>query len=339
MKMIRIDSPGGLDVLQYVDAPKPVAGPGDVLVRAQAIGVGKPDLLIRQGSYRWMPPLPATPGNELAGIVEALGDGVSGLRVGQSVLVSSRELPQRGGCYAEFIRVPAASVYPLPETITSEDAVSLPNYQLAGALLHEATAGWRPKSVLVHGAAGGVATAIIQLAAVEGIAVIGTASTDEKCRFALASGARDVIQYRRDGIAERERDNLADRVRELTGGHGVDLVLDHVAGPRFTDNLDLLAPLGLLVSYNALAGLPEKDLFAEMRRLVGRSLAVRCFSIHTLDAMPEVRRRLMQHAIDLLAAGRIRPPAPVVLPLSQARRAHEMLERAETLGKVVLRPD
>jgi NADPH2:quinone reductase len=331
MKIVRLDEPGGVDVLQYVDVPLPIAGPGDVLVRARAIGVGKPDLLIRQGTYRWMPPLPAIPGNELAGVVEAVGAEVRDLRVGQSVLVSSRELTQRGGCYAEVVCVPAESVYPLPDGIAPEDAVSLPNYQLAGALLQVATAGWKPTTVLVQGAAGGVATAVIQLAASAGIDVIGTASSDAKCRFAKANGATDVIEYRREDVAAR--------VRDLTAGRGVDLVLDHVAGPRFTSNLELLAPLGLLVSYNALGGLPEKDLFAELRRLVGRSLAVRCFSIHTLDALPELRRRLMQQAIDLLASGRIRPPPPTILPLSEARQAHEMLEQAETLGKVVLRPD
>ena len=312
-----LQGPGGVDALEVVDLPWPQPGAGEVRVRAHAIGVGKPDALIRQGTYRWMPPLPAVPGNELAGVVDAIGGGADPALLGQAVLVSSRELPQRGGCYAQAICVPAAALYPLPPAIAAEEAVNLPNYQLAAALLEVATDGWRPGTLLLHGAAGGVATAVLQLADLQGIAVIGTVSSEAERDFALASGAAHVIR--------RDTENVAQRVADLTGGRGVDLVLDHVGGPGLLANLDLLAPLGMLVSYNALAGLPNKDLFAELRRHVGRSLAVRCFSIHTLDAMPALRRRLMQSAIDLMAEGRLRPPAPTVLPLSQARRAHELL--------------
>ena len=215
-------------------------------------------------------------------------------------------------------------------SIAPTDAVSLPNYQLAGALLEVATGGWRPRTVLIHGAAGGVATAVIQLGTLLGMEVIGTVSTEDKRRFALASGAAHVIL--------RGAEDVGQRVGEITGGRGVDLVLDHAGGASLIAALELLAPLGMVVSYNALAGLPQQDLFAELRRHVGRSLAVRCFSIHTLDMMPDVRRGLMQSAIDHMAAGRLRPPSPTILPLSEARRAHELLESAATLGKLVLDP-
>jgi NADPH2:quinone reductase len=330
MKAIRLQRPGGPEVLEQVDLPLPEPRPNEVRVRALAIGVGKPDVLIRQGTYKWMPPLPATPGNELAGVVDALGAEVRALRLGDKVLVSARELPQRGGCYAEAVCVPAEAVYPLPEAIDAADAVSLPNYQLAGALLYEAGA-IRPRSILVHGAAGGVATALLQLAAADGLLAIGTASSAAKCAFARAAGAPHVI--------DRSREDVAERVMALTAGRGVDMVLDHVAGAGFTANLDLLAPRGTLMSYNALGGLPQANLLGEMRRLLGRSLGVRCYSIHTLDGEPDTRRALMQRAIELMAAGRLRPPPPTRLPLAEAARAHELLDAAAVLGKLVLIPE
>jgi len=135
MKVIQMQRAGGPEVLEVVEKPLPEPAAGEARVRAQAIGISSADMLVRKGVYNWMPPLPAIPGNEMAGIVDALGRNASGVRVGQRVLVSSRELPFRGGCYAQAICVPADALFPLPEAIAPNDAVSLANYQLAGALL------------------------------------------------------------------------------------------------------------------------------------------------------------------------------------------------------------
>ena len=329
MKIVQLRQPGGPEVLEYTDVPLPEPGPRQVRVRAHAIGVGKPDVLIRQGNYKWMPPLPAVPGNELAGVVDALGTDVLPSMMGQRVLVSSRELPQRGGCYAEAVCVPADAVYALPSAVSFQDAVSAPNVQLAGALLYESGAR-PPKSILVHGAAGGVAGALLQLAQADGLLAIGTVSDAAKFNFARASGAQHLIN--------RATQNVQEAVMALTHGRGVDMVLDHLGGPGFTGNLDLLAPRGTLLSYNALAGLPHENLLGEMRRLLGKSLGVRCYSIHTLDADPDVRRGLMERAISLMAQGRIRAPMMTALPLSAASQAHQMLDSAQTLGKIVLTP-
>ncbi len=328
MQAVQLRHTGGPEVLEVVDLPLPLPAPGEVRVRALAIGVGKPDALIRQGTYKWMPPLPAIPGNELAGVVDAVGEGVQGLAVGHRVLVSSRELPQRGGCYAQAICVPAHAAYVLPESIAPDDAVTLPNYQLAGALLYESGCV-RPRSILLHGGAGGVATALQQLARADGIEVISVVSTAAKREFALAASAQHVLV--------RGEQELKPAVMALTGGRGVDMVLDHVAGPDFIANLDLLAPLGTLLSYNALGGLPG-DVFAALRARLGRSLGVRCYSIHTLDSDPPKRRALMQRAIALMAEGRLRPPPAAVWPLAQAREVHALLDAGDTLGKLVLRP-
>jgi NADPH2:quinone reductase len=131
---------------------------------------------------------------------------------------------------------------------------------------------------------------------------------------------------------------VADRVLELTGGRGVDLVLDQLVGPDFTDNLRMLAPLGMILSFNALAGLPEKELFAEMRAHLGKSPAVRCFSWHSYDADPEARARVLGEVVDRFADGSLFPPIHATLPLADARQAHELLDARDILGKVVLKP-
>ena len=330
MKVVHLRQTGGPEVLEYTDVPLPEPGQQQVRVRAHAIGVGKPDVLIRQGSYKWMPPLPAVPGNELAGVVEDVGSSVSSALMGQRVLVSSRELPQRGGGYAEAVCVPASAFYTLPDAVSFDDAVSMPNAQLAGALLYESGAR-PPKSILVHGAAGGVAGALIQLAQADGLLAIGTVSDAAKFDFAQAGGARHLIN--------RATQNVRDAVLALTNGRGVDMVLDHVGGPDFSANLDLLAARGTLLSYNALAGLPDKNLLGELRRLLGKSLGVRCYSIHTMDEEPDTRRALMERALKLLAEGRINAPKSTILPLSQAIRAHQLLDAGQILGKLVLRPE
>ena len=329
INVIQLARTGGPEVLELVRRPLPQPAPHEVRVRAEAIGVGKPDALIRKGSYAWMPPLPAVPGNEMAGCIDALGSAVTHLRLGQRVLVSARELSQRGGCYAEAMCVPADAVYLLPDTVSSVDAVTLGNYQLAGALLY-ASGIQRPTSVLIHGAAGGVGTAVLQLAEADGLLAIGTVSSDEKYAYAQAAGARHLIH--------RGHQSVQTEVMALTAGRGVDLVLDHVAGPGFSAQLDLLAPLGTLLSYNALGGLPPNNLLGDMRRLLGKSLGVRCYSIHTLDQAPAQRRALMERAISLMASGALRPPPSTRLTLSDARQAHTLLDAGQTLGKLVLLP-
>jgi NADPH:quinone reductase len=308
----------------------PAPGPGQVRVRARAIGVGRPDALIRTGVYKWMPPLPAIPGNEMAGTVDAVGEGVTTVQPGQAVLLSSRELPQRGGCYAEYACAPAAALYPLPPGIGFEDAVSLPNFQLAQALLFHCGGTRPPRSVLLTGAAGGVASAMTRLARAARLQVIATASTPAKRAFALSNGAQVAL----DPAAP----DLAAQVLAATQGRGVDLAIDPVGASLLLQCLDCLAPLGTAVSYNIVGGPPSGDVFASLRRHLGRSLGVRVFSMHTFDADPDLRRRLMTDSIDAMQAGRISAPAATVLPLSQAPEAHRLLDAPDTLGKIVLRP-
>jgi NADPH2:quinone reductase len=330
MRAVRVRVPGGPEALELVDLPVPACGPGQVLVRAGAIGAGGPDVLIRKGIYKWMPPLPAIPGNEMAGTIAAVGDGVDPARIGQRVLVSSRELPQRGGCYAQYIAVPADAPFPLPAGISDTDAVSLGNVQLAQAMLLESNGGLPVRSILVPGAAGGVATALVQLAVHHGMTVIGTASTPAKRAHAIAHGVTTLV--------EGEPAGLPQRVLEATNGRGVDLAFDHVGGELLIACIRSLAPLGTAISYNIAGGPPANDVFMELRALLSKSLAVRTFSIHTFDQDRQRRRSLMENAIRLMSSGAINAPPTRVLPLDEVRHAHEMLDAGSALGKLVLRP-
>ncbi len=333
MKVIQMRKAGGPEVLEPVERPLPEPSEGEIRVRAQAIGVSSADMLVRKGMYPWVRDVRAVPGNEMAGTVDALGPGVKEVRVGERVLVSSRELTSRGGCYAEAICVPASSIFPLPEGIAPRDAVSLPNYQLAGALLYESGVR-KPHSIATYGASGGVGMALLQLAICDGLTAIGIVSSEAKRDFTRAAGVEHVLI--------RRRDDLQKAVMTVTAGRGVDVVYA-MGGPsaEFTANLDLLAPSGTIVSFGALGGpMPDADIFGELRKSDrrGKSLGVRCYSIHTLDGDRELRRKLMQRAIELMAAGRLRPPSPTVLALVEAARAHEIMEAGKTLGKVVLVP-
>jgi len=326
MRAIRISETGGPEVLREVEVATPEPGAGEVLVRAHAIGVGKPDVLFRTGVYRWMPPLPAIPGAEMTGHIVAVGAGVDGLEPGQPVLVYHLT----GGCYAEYISVPPSSVTPLPESIDLDDAVSIPNFQVAWALLNEAARGIDKRCVYINGAAGGIGSAVIQICRDADIAVIAGASSQAKCEFARDLGAAHTIDY--------SRENVAERVPELTGGRGVDVSLDHIIGAHFTECLKMMAPMGLIVSFNALGGVPEKDLFQEMRTELPRGPAVRCFTMHSYDHDPEGRRRILDNTLALFTSGAVGPPVFDRLGLAEARRGHELLDARAVLGKLLLKP-
>jgi len=330
MKVIQIGRTGGSEVLDYVDVPTPMPGPGEVLVKAAAIGVNYFDTMIRTGRYRWMPKLPFVLGNEMSGLVAAIGPDVRTLKVGQPVFIAGYEIGNRGGLYAEYASVPEQAAVPLPASVGADEATTLTNYQLAWILLHHAARGVVPKTVVVYGAAGGVGTALIDVARHSGATVIGTAGSAEKCAFVRARGAAHAIDYNSEPMVER--------VLSLTNGHGADVIFDHVAGKAFTDGLKMVAPLGMIVSYAMLGGMPETDLFKEMRANIERSPAVRCFTMHTYDHMEEPRREAMTRAIELLGSGTVRPAIAARIPLSEARRAHDLIESRQATGKIVLKP-
>jgi NADPH2:quinone reductase len=320
MKAILMDRPGPPEVLRYVDVPMPKPAPGQVLVRAHSIGVGMPEVLVRRGQYGWMPPLPAIPGIEMSGVVEKLGEGVTSLAVGQSVFVSARELSVRGGCYAEYIAADAEALYALPEGIDLEAAAALSNYQVAWHLLNSAPNGMRYDSFLATAAAGGVGSALVQLGKLAGKSVIGVVDTDERVAFVLSLGA--------DGAVNFQRENVTDRVRALTAGRGVDMVLDSIGGTQFADQFERLAPFGLVVSYG----------MGAIRKRITDCLGMRLFSMHAFDQDRSKRRGVTEELFRLLAAGKIKPPIFARLPLADAGKAQALIEEGKVLGKVILKP-
>jgi NADPH2:quinone reductase len=332
MKAILLRRTGDPSVLEYVDVPTPRPNAGEVLVRADTIGVSRPELLVRAGTYKWMPPLPTIPGIEMAGTVAELGADVRGFGPGQKVYVSARELPQRAGCYAEYITVPERALRVLPAHVDLEAAACLSNYQVAYHLLHTATRGALGKTVLIDVASGGLGSAAVQLAKLAGMTTIGLVGNDEKARALKAYGADHAINHRTE--------NVAARVSAITGGVGVDLVLNAAGGESLNRQIAMLAPFGLVVSYGKLDAPVEASLLEALDRGPGylNSPAIRFFTMHTFDDKPEYRAESMRYLIDRLAAGDIRPLIYAKLPLKDARRAHEMLEAREVIGKVLLKP-
>lgn len=329
MKLIQFREPGPPSVLRCLDMPIPEPKPGEVLIRAHAIGVGIPDCLIRAGTYSHMPPLPATPGTELAGTIEKIGSGVTTRQSGQRVYATARERPHRGGHYAEYVTAPAEATFLLPDNVDFDAAAALANYQVAYHIFYDALQLRRGHAVLIYAAAGGMGNALIDLAKAAGLTVIGVVSSDNKARFARDLGADYLINRKSEGIGER--------VKEFTHGRGVEAIIDPVAGPGFPDNIAMLAPCGTLVIYGALGGKAPLDLLPTPK-VRKNSPAVRQFTIHTWDDLVDERRAGMRALIEMLAAGELRPRIHDHLPLADAARAHEMLESGAVLGMLLLRP-
>ena len=329
MKLVRFREPGPPSVLECLDVGIPEPQAGEVRIRAHAIGVGMPDVLIRAGTYSWMPPLPATPGTELSGIIERVGPGVTSRRPGQRVYTTAREKPHRGGHYAQYVATPAEATFPLPDHVDLDAAATLANYQVAYHIFNDALRLRPGQSVLIYAAAGGMGNALIDLARSANLTIIGVVSSEEKARFARELGA--------DHIINRAVEKVSEGVVEVTRGRGVDAIIDPIGGPSIPGNVALLAPCGMLLIYGALGGKAALDLQPTLRAS-GNSPAVRQFTIHTWDHLVEERRAGMRAVIAMLAAGKLHPRIHARLPLTEAKRAHEMLESGIVLGKLLLQP-
>ena len=330
MKAIQIQRTGGPEVMEFIDLPTPVPGATQVLVKAHAIGVCMPEIMVRKGKYHWMPPLPAIPGIEMSGTVVALGDKVTSLKIGQPVWASAREFKDRGGCYAEYLAAEADSLYALPAGVDLDQAAGLANYQVAWHLLYSAAQGFDYDWILVPAAAGGVGSALVQLARATGKRVIGLVSSKEKAAFCVEQGAAAAINYKTGNIAEE--------IRAATGGHGVDLILDPVGGPNMGRLFDYLAPFGMLILYGGIEGPADPNVLEPMRRPPARNLAFRTFTMHVFDDWPERRSSATHELLRLFAAGTIKPPIYDRIPLAEARRAHELFESGKVLGKLLMKP-
>ena len=330
MKAVVFEQFGGPEVLKYVDLPIPTPGPGQVLVKMRAAGVCKADWRVRTGRCQWLTcPFPVTLGYEMAGTIEALGPGVSGFSVGQPVHVLHMACY---GTYTEYMAVTADDVAPMPDGIDFDAAAAAFNYFVAWGLLNQIVQGSQGQTLYIGGAAGGIGTAVIQLAQHKGIDVIASASTEVKCDYLRGLGVEKVFNYK------AENDVLA--VQRLTVGRGVDYVYDQVAGPAFCRQFDMLATYGQIILYNYLGGYPEdKEIIHILQSRCEGCYGIRYFSIHVHDTDPAGFRKVKEEVLGLIAAGALRPPIYKVLPLSEARAAHEMVDAGEVLGKLVLHPE
>jgi NADPH2:quinone reductase len=323
MKAIVFAETGGPEVLALADVPTPGVRPGSVLIKNHAIGVNFADTRFRQGVYTVKPKLPDSPGMEAAGVIEAVGEGVTSLRPGMRVAAFTSR------AYAEYCVSPAFMVIPLPDSVSFVDgATFLIQVLTAYHLLHTVDSTGPGRTVLVHSAAGGVGLAAVQLAKAAGARVFGTVSNDAKTSLAKEAGADAVINY--------EKDKFADEVLRLTGDRGVDLVLDAVGKPTFEEGLRCLAPFGHLVLYGRAGGPPDP---LNISVLSPKSQKVSAFSLPTLTrGFPDKTRDSAERCFALMREGRLKLHVGKTFPLAQAAEAHRYLESRQSTGKLILIP-
>ena len=323
MKAVRFHAIGSPEVLRVDDVDKPKPEPGQALVRVHVVGVNFADTLLRRGTYISQPNLPETPGYEAAGIVEEVGQGVEPRLVGQRVVALAEH------CYAEYVVAPAETLVPLPDAVSFEAGAAFPVQALtAYHMLFTVDKVGPGKTVLIHAAAGGVGLVAIQMAKLAGARVFGTTSSQDKARLAMEMGADEVILYNQTDFAEE--------VRRMTGGRGVDLVLDSVGKATQQGSMKSLAPFGHLVSYGIASGVPDP---VEILPLYEKSLKVSAFWLFTAKRVPAVARLGVEQVLSWIAGGQLRLHIGLRLPLSQAAEAHRRIESRETVGKILLIPE
>ncbi|WP_310460171.1 NAD(P)H-quinone oxidoreductase [Sphaerotilus sp.] len=326
MKAIEISRPGPPDVLMLVDRADPVPGAGEVLIRVAASGVNRPDVLQRMGAYPPPPGASDLPGLEVAGVVVA-GDAAAmasaGLSIGQRVCALTP-----GGGYAELCVTPAVQCLPVPDGLSDTEAASLPETCFTVWSNVFMRAALQPgETLLIQGGTSGIGVTAIQMAKAFGATVIATAGSDAKCQACLDLGADHAINYRTADFAEESR--------RLTGGWGVDVILDMVAGDYVAREVMALAEDGRLVIIAVQGGVKAQfDAGLVLRRrltVTGSTLRPRPVAFKGA-----VATALRERVWPLIGSGRIRPVLHSVLPAAEAVQAHALMESNQHVGKIVL---
>jgi NADPH2:quinone reductase len=321
-KAVRFHKQGGPEVLQYEDVQVGEPGPGQARVRHTAVGVNFVDTYQRSGLYPMQ--LPAVAGNEAAGVVEALGPGVTELKAGDRIAYTG--LP---GSYCEVRVVPADRLVKLPQGISEEQGASM---MLKGLtvhyLIHSTYAVKKGETVLWHAAAGGVGLIACQWLKAMGVTVIGTVGSEEKAALAKAHGAEHVINY--------SRENFVERVKSITGGKGVPVVYDSVGKSTWEGSLDCLRPRGLMVSFgNASGAVPPVNLGILSTK---GSLYVTRPTLATHIAMRADLVERSKSLFDMVTSGKLKIETTGRYKLADAAQAHRDLEGRKTTGSIVLLP-
>lgn len=322
MKAIQIHETGGPEVLQLLDSPIPQPGPGQVLIRIEAIGVNFVEIYFRKGVYKATPPF--TPGTEAAGTVEELGPGVTGFKAGDAVASVSVL-----GSYAEYALVSAAQLVKLPEGVSLEQAAAA---MLQGMTAHYLAYSTFPlkagDTALVHAGAGGVGLLLTQMAVRIGAHVITTVSTPEKAELSRQAGASDAILY--------TRQDFTTEVKRLTGGRGVDVVYDSVGKTTFDGSLNCLRPRGLLALFGGASGpVPPFDLIQLSTK--GSLFVTRPSLWHYVSTREDLDWRA-RDVLGWVASGELKLRMEHVYELADAARAQTDLEARKTTGKILLEP-
>lgn len=322
MKAIVVREFGPAEVMKLEEVPTPSPGPGQVLVRVHAIGVNPVEVYIRSGAYARKPSLPYTPGTDVAGIVDAVGSDVTGAKKGDRVYTHGAAAGYGG--YGELTVCDHAQVHPLPDTVSFAQgaAMGVPYGTAWRALFFRAQA--RPgETVLIHGASGGVGIAATQIARAHGLHVIGTAGTDKGMTLVREQGAHEVLNH-------RDADYMS-RIMPLTGGRGVDVILEMLANVNLDRDLEVLALRGrVMVIGNR--GRVEID----PRKMMGKDGTI--LGMTMINATPEERRAIHAALGAGLENGTLNPVIGRELPLAQAVQAHGAVMEAGAFGKIVLIP-
>jgi NADPH:quinone reductase len=323
MTVIEIAAPGGPEQLKVARRPVPQPGDEEVLVRVAAAGVNRPDVMQRQGRYP--PPAGASdlPGLEIAGEIVALGPKVSGLSIGDKVTAL---LP--GGGYAGYAVAAAPLCLPVPDGISLVEAAAIPEtFFTVWTNLFDRGHCKPGDTVLIHGGTSGIGTTAIQLAAAWGARVFATAGSDDKARACERLGAVRGINYRTE--------DFVDVMRAETGGKGVDVTLDMVAGSYVARNLEVAALEGRIVMISLIGGSRAEinmgTILTKRLTLTGSTLRSR-----TVAQKAEVAAAVRKNIWPLLAAGRVKPTIYATFPLAEASEAHRLMETSNHIGKIVL---
>ena len=320
MKAIRVQNFGGPEVLQLEDVPDLSAGLGQVLVQVRAIGVNPVDTYIRAGVHAVKPQVPYTPGNDAAGVVESIGDQVTRVKRGDSVYIAGSV----SGTYAQQCLCSESQVHRLPPHVTYEQGAALGvPYATAYRSLFQKGRGKAGETVLVHGATGGVGTAAVQLARAAGLTVIGTGGTEK--------GRSNVSQQGAHHVLDHHATDYTDQILALTGGTGVNLILEMLANVNLAKDLTLLAKFGRVVVIGN-RGKIEIDPRATMTR----DLSV--LGMTLFNTSEEDRASIHAALVAGLENGTLRPLVGKEMPLADATHAHEAVLEPGAIGKIVLIP-
>lgn len=323
MKAISIAEPGGPAVLREIELPVPHPGPSEVLIRVAAAGVNRPDVLQRLGRY----PVPADasplPGLEVAGKIAAAGSAVTRWTVGDTVMALTH-----GGGYAEFCTADAGHCLPVPSGLSLVEAAAVP--ETFFTVWYNVFTRCRladGETFMVHGGSSGIGTTAIQLARAHGCFVLTTAGSDEKCRFCEDLGADRAFNY--------VSDDWQAGIRDATGGRGVDVVLDMVAGPYVQKNLESLARDG---RYSIIAFLRGPKAELNLRVVLANRLTVTGSTLRpqTVAEKARIAADVERNVLPLLESGRVRPIVHSTFSLEAAAAAHELMESSRHMGKIVL---